>query len=494
MPNVDELLRAAELAVEAGRRDVTESLVHQAMASALTPTQRATATWLLGSFDDGVRAASNVQALATLAETVDDPALAKRIVWGVGMRCFWIEPGPDARRALLAVADRVLRDENDPATVAISAYLAPIDRAATVLTGLRACSAVAGNDPHSDRFLGSAAMQVGAFDLAARFSAAAVPGLCAQGKLGLVARALAVQSWSQTRLGDLPTAHAAATEAARLADETSQPYISGLALAVQAEIAALHGNYDHATDLVSAAEKVGLAVAARPVLATAQRARALIALGRSRPDDAFADLLRMFDPAEPGYALALRCYVLPELTEAANRCGRTNELPELPRTPSPALHIGLRYRDAVLAPPDQAEQQFKIALEADLTAWPLDRARLRLAFGEWLRRQRRVSDARPQLRAARDMFDALGVALWGERARQELRAIGESIPNTHGKLTTHELSIAQLAAEGLTNREIGQRLFLSHRTVSTHLHRIFPKLGISSRVELATVLAGYQRI
>ncbi|HEX4225769.1 MAG TPA: LuxR C-terminal-related transcriptional regulator [Pseudonocardiaceae bacterium] len=489
MSNVDELLRAAVVAVEAGRREVTERLIKETMASVLTPTQRATATWLLSSFDDGVRAASTIQALAALAEAVDDPALAKRIVWSVGMRCFWVEPGPEARCALLVVADRVLRAENDPATVAISAYLAPIDRASTVLAGLRTWSAVAGNDPEADRFLGSAALQVGAFDLAARFSAAAVPGLRAQGKLGLVARALAVQAWTQTRLGDLPTAHAAATEAAHLADETSQPYVSGLALAVQAEIAALRGDYDQATELISTAEKTGLAVAARPVLATAQRARALISLGQSRSHDAFADLLRMFDPAEPGYSLALRCYVLPELAEAANRSGRT-ELPELPETCSPALQIGLRYRDAVLAP---SEKLFRIALEADLTAWPLDRARLQLAFGEWLRRQRRVADARPQLRAARDMFDALGIALWGDRARQELRAIGESIPNPHGKLTTHELTIAQLAAEGLTNREIGQRLFLSHRTVSTHLHRIFPKLGISSRAELAAVLAGYSR-
>jgi DNA-binding NarL/FixJ family response regulator len=84
------------------------------------------------------------------------------------------------------------------------------------------------------------------------------------------------------------------------------------------------------------------------------------------------------------------------------------------------------------------------------------------------------------------------MAAWGERARRELRGAGESSPNrdpdAREKLTPHELSIAQLVAEGLTNREIGQRLYLSHRTVSTHLHRIFPKLGVSSRADLARVL------
>ncbi|MET8874776.1 helix-turn-helix transcriptional regulator [Nocardia sp. NPDC004604] len=93
---------------------------------------------------------------------------------------------------------------------------------------------------------------------------------------------------------------------------------------------------------------------------------------------------------------------------------------------------------------------------------------------------------------AREIFDALGFAAWSERARLELRSAGESSPNrdpdARERLTPHELSIAQLAAHGLTNREIGQRLYLSHRTVSTHLHRIFPKLGISSRGDLAALL------
>jgi DNA-binding NarL/FixJ family response regulator len=90
------------------------------------------------------------------------------------------------------------------------------------------------------------------------------------------------------------------------------------------------------------------------------------------------------------------------------------------------------------------------------------------------------------------MFDALGVIPWGERARRELRAAGETsrrrTPDARDRLTAHELQIVQLAADGLTNREIGQRLYLSHRTVSSHLHRIFPKLGVVSRAELRTVV------
>jgi DNA-binding NarL/FixJ family response regulator len=97
------------------------------------------------------------------------------------------------------------------------------------------------------------------------------------------------------------------------------------------------------------------------------------------------------------------------------------------------------------------------------------------------------------LRAARDTFDALGCAAWGELARRELRASGERsrphVPEARDQLTAQELQIARLAADGLSNREIGERLFLSHRTISTHLYRVFPKLGITSRVELNAALA-----
>ena len=97
------------------------------------------------------------------------------------------------------------------------------------------------------------------------------------------------------------------------------------------------------------------------------------------------------------------------------------------------------------------------------------------------------------MRAARDTFDALGCATWSEQARRDLRASGERsrrrVPEARDQLTAQELQIAQLVAQGLSNREIGQRLYLSHRTISTHLYRIFPKLGITSRAELGVALA-----
>ncbi|MEV2273621.1 ATP-binding protein [Nonomuraea africana] len=190
------LLSAAELAVESGSRTTAERLVRDAQVLDLPPRRRATTAWLLSSFEDGVREdISRVPELAELAASVAadgevEPAI--RILWGAAMRCFWSEPGPVARRALLEVADRLPVPADDPRMVAITAYVAPFERGDLALVRLRALAGATGTTtPEIDRYLGSAALQVGAFDLAARFATAAAPGLRAQGRLGLLPRALA---------------------------------------------------------------------------------------------------------------------------------------------------------------------------------------------------------------------------------------------------------------------------------------------------------------
>jgi ATP/maltotriose-dependent transcriptional regulator MalT len=270
--------------------------------------------------------------------------------------------------------------------------------------------------------------------------------------------------------------------------------------ATAAKLAALRGDAAEALRLAEEAERTGLPVVARPVLATAMAARGLAALGAGRFEEAYGHLRRLYDPADPSFQVALRLTTLGDLVDAAVHCGRADDaapvVAELEAvaalTPAPVLHADLRLARALLAADEDAEELFETALRADLATWPLIRARTRLAYGEWLRRRRRGVESRDQLRAARDMFDALGAIPWGERARRELRAAGETSrrrdPDARDRLTPHELQIVQLAAEGLTNREIGQRLYLSHRTVSSHLHRIFPKLGIVSRAELHAVV------
>jgi len=152
----------------------------------------------------------------------------------------------------------------------------------------------------------------------------------------------------------------------------------------------------------------------------------------------------------------------------------------------------MRHSRALLADDARAEGRFAEALNDELSGGRFERARLELAYGAWLRRQRRISDSRAPLRAARDAFDAIGASPWSERTREELRAAGEVSrkrePGVLEQLTPQELQVAQMAAEGLSNREIGQKLYLSHRTVGSHLYRIYPKLGVTARWQLGAVL------
>ena len=123
-----------------------------------------------------------------------------------------------------------------------------------------------------------------------------------------------------------------------------------------------------------------------------------------------------------------------------------------------------------------------------------DLARARLLYGEWLRREGRRVDARGQLRSAHEMFTAMGMEAFAERARGELIATGEKLRkrtvDTHSQLTPQEEQIARLARDGRTSPQIGAQLFLSVRTVEWHLGKIFTKLGISSRRELHAAMAG----
>ncbi|MER5195662.1 ATP-binding protein [Streptomyces sp. NPDC002755] len=500
---VERLLRAAALAVDTGRHDLVTRLLETAEPWATAPRQRARLQWIRGSLEDGMRdAGEGAAALTRLARTVlveGEADLAGTVLWSAALRCFWSDPGETARHDIVALANRLPLRDTDPRLLAILAHAQPVACGPRVVARLRPASALTGADPQAKRLIGSAALLVGAFDVAEELSAAAVPGLRAQGRLGLLARALGAQAWSGAHLARLASAVPVAEEATRLARETGQTYLYGLNLATQARTAALQGRHERALELAGEAERIALPVAARPVLATAQLARGLAAMGAGRFGEAFGHLRRMHDPTDAAHQTALRCSALIELTDAAVHCGEGDSARAViagmeraaPRSSSPALHSGLSYARAVLADDADAEARFTQALDGTLCTWPFDRARLQFAFGQWLRRQRRVMDSRVQLRAARDTFDALGTIPWADRARQELLASGDSgrrrEPDARDRLTPQELQIAHMAAEGLTNREIGQRLFLSHRTVSTHLHRVFPKFGISSRSELATV-------
>jgi ATP/maltotriose-dependent transcriptional regulator MalT len=234
--------------------------------------------------------------------------------------------------------------------------------------------------------------------------------------------------------------------------------------------------------------------------ALARQARTVAALGQGDYEEAYVQAARVNPPGTPDSGIPGRWMVM-DLVEAAIRTGRTEEARThvaaaqqvgIPRI-SPRTALITAGAAALAADDNQAGPLFEAALslpEAD--RWPFEHARVHLAYGEWLRRTRDTARARLHLRAALDTLVRLGTRPWAERARNELRATGVATASQPGTpaalLTPQERQIATLAATGLTNKQIGERLFLSHRTVGAHLHRIFPKLGITSRAALRGAL------
>jgi DNA-binding CsgD family transcriptional regulator len=193
---------------------------------------------------------------------------------------------------------------------------------------------------------------------------------------------------------------------------------------------------------------------------------------------------------------------LPELVEAAVHCGD----PELARRAVARLSqqtqasgtnwaLGVEARSrALTSDGDEAEALYRRAIDLlDYSRLGVESARAQLMYGEWLRRERRRRDAREQLHAAHERFTTMGAGPFAERTARELRASGETARKrtveTSDQLTPQEAQIARLARDGLTNPEIGARLFISPRTVEYHLHKVFAKLNISSRMQLGRILS-----
>ena len=496
------LLRAAELGFELGRPDLVQDLLAEAGPYELTPREQARVAWIRDSFADGIPGeTSKAPALAVSADRAaadGDTDLALKLLYGAALRCWWAAPGATTRDGVAATAEGLKVPEDDPRLLVVLALAAPTGRGASVVERLYELEPDIESDAGATRLAGTAAMAVGAFDLAARFLALSAASLRAQGRLGLLARALALQAWSAAQLADLGAAIPAAAEARLLAQETRQPLVMATADAVQALLAALRGDERAAVALAAQAEEISVPIGASAVLAATQFARGLSALGAGRPADALSHLRRIHDPADHAYHYGVRCYTVGDLAEAALHAGEVASISRFLRemetagqqTASPSLQAVLRYARALLADDASAPGLFDAALRSGM--WPYQRARVQLAQGEWFHQHRQNAASRAPLRAAREAFDALGLVPWSERARQQLRATGETsrprTPQARDQLTPQELQIVQLAAEGMSNREIGQRLYLSHRTVSSHLYRVFPKLGITSRAELAAAL------
>jgi DNA-binding CsgD family transcriptional regulator/tetratricopeptide (TPR) repeat protein len=496
------LIRAAWAFYELGRVQTTLRLLDEAEPLDLKPGDRLRLAWARETMGAATR--SGTRPLAALAEVADqmrqdggvDQALVTLV--NVALRCFWSNPDEQTRQRMTAAAEAVPVAGDDPRLLFVLASCDPVGHGAAVLARLAQHQPGFGTT-HEDYHLGYAAGAVGACEQAMGFLTAAAVGLRARGWLGVLGDVLLNQGWQALLLGQAGLAEPAAEEATRLLAEGGRPLWAACAQLVQAVLAGRRGDITTAAELSAQAERVLLMGGVPPLLALVQLARGTAALGAGRHDEAYEQLARIFDPQDAAYHPHVRAWALVDLAEAAAGGGYQDAarrhcsqlIPEAAATGSPLLRASLAVAAPMLAA-DEAQARFDDAFGADLAAWPLHRARLQLAYGMWLRRRQQAGDSRAPLRAARDTFDALGADAWAERARGELRAAGERsgqpAPRALDLLAPQELQIARLAAEGLSNREIGQQLYLSHRTVRNHLYRIFPKLGITSRAELAAAV------
>ncbi|MCL6670112.1 AAA family ATPase [Streptomyces panaciradicis] len=241
------------------------------------------------------------------------------------------------------------------------------------------------------------------------------------------------------------------------------------------------------------------------LLSTVNETRARAAVGRGDFEEAFALTAALTPPGEltPHFPHFPRVFL--DLVESAMRTGRVAEARahvEAGRQAridaiSPHHALILAAGRAITAPDEQAEELYEAALALpDAGLWTYDYARTRMLYGEWLRRRREYTAARVQLSAALELFEQhLKSPPWARRARNELRAAGVDVglPQGGGRvaMSAQERRIAELAASGLSNKQIAQQLNISPRTAGAHLYRVFPKLGITSRAALRDALKAF---
>jgi DNA-binding CsgD family transcriptional regulator len=312
--------------------------------------------------------------------------------------------------------------------------------------------------------------------------------------VGILPIFLLLRSVADYDAGRLGRAAAAADEGARLAREAGQTSILAANLAHVARASAVRGD---ATRFATAAdEAIALACdhGLDQVESIAAHAAALHDIGMGRYEAAGDGLTRVTPPRLAAHRASDACEVAVHLDRNADALAAVAELEQLAGAMQRPWVDGLLERARGLTTNGKGDGHFQRAVALHGERRPFERARTELAYGETLRRTRRRMDARAPLHRALETFERIGAEPWATRSERELRATGETVSRRDvsaiEQLTPQELTICRLVAEGLSDREIGARLFLSARTVDYHLRKVFPKLGIGSRAELTLLDLG----
>jgi DNA-binding CsgD family transcriptional regulator len=510
------LVAAATAAVPTGQGEWVQQLAGRAMAVTADPELRLTArhgaAWALAWSGRRTAALSALLSVAEEASRVR-PALAWEAL-GSAATVAYQSGAPAGREAV----DRTLAllEDQGPAPhnqvpeidinvlkLWITASADPIARRNQLLPSLHT---IVGSpvDEASGWRIASAAWLLDESDLAITLLEDAMRRLRAPGVRGTSGGSLTVLGWAYIDTGRWNEALEVAAEAAGVGQANNMELVAASADVITATVFALRGESEaarwHAARALAAVDpdECGL------VAARARRALGVAALADGSYLQAFTQLSGLF--SEDGAPLHNYASYLgvADLAAAAVRADRRMEgsdlieqaIARIDGQASARLEQLIARARGVLAGPDAAEAHFDKAL-ADPAGnrWPFERAQLRLDHGEWLRRRRRINDAKAVLTEALGTFRQLGARSWAERAQSELRACGVAVtrvprePDALRELTPQQRQIIRLASDGLSDREIADRLFLSPRTVGSHLYRSYPKLGIASRHQLRDVIA-----
>jgi DNA-binding NarL/FixJ family response regulator len=496
------LLAAAQSAWQAGKPDRARTALDAAAPLTGDVGMRAGISRLRGTIafacGEPDAAYESLRQAADLITGLDPPLAASmlaemgQIAWvsgdvqrvGEAARRLVALPTPTDRTAVTASLvvglDRFLNGDAEAATAALQRAAESVENSddVTVLGQIAAAALFLGDDHRALSMFtraSAAARTAGAVDV--------LPALL--GPLG------ALQAWT----GRYASAAATATEGLRLALDTGQENAAAHHRSVLAWLAAAQGREQDCRDAAAACLARAIGHRLGPQAGIASWALALCDLGTGRAAQAFDRLDAMAGARTGEGHQVVKTFAAADYVEAAMRVNRPDRAEQAAMTLRAwATHVKAPWAlalsarcDALLA--DGSEEHFAraAALHA-ASSRPFDAARTDLLRGEFLRRRRSRAQARTHLRAAYEVFEMLGATPWAERARVELQATGETArkrdPSTLTQLTPQEHQIARLVGAGGTNREIAAELFLSPRTIDYHLHKIFTKLGMSSRAEL----------
>ncbi|MEU9484074.1 AAA family ATPase [Streptomyces decoyicus] len=504
----ERLYEAARAAWQAGQAARTEDLVREALTLAGRPGTTGRLLRLRGAVElrggvltDAYRtlfqaarllatdapgdAARSLMQAAEAASHIGDLARYAELGRAAG-RLSYGSPAVECARLLLIGIGQVVAADTDRGTELIT-------------DGVTAAHTV--GDPLLVAWSGVGTFYLGEAAAALDLLAQVADEARASGHAGVLSSNLEFTAQLEMFSGRMAGAEALNDEGLRLARESGQENLAAIHLSRRAFMCALRGDEPGCREAAEAALATALARRIGIAAATARHALACVALMHG----AYGEALRLLDLVavpEPGSGHPIVAFFsLPDRIEAAVRAGERQAAEEALEsferwqgrsTHGEARALLARSRALLSADDETAAGFFTEALELHSGSVPIEKARTELYFGESLRRARRRRDARTHLRSAAATFDRVGAGPWAERARQELRAAGESPPaagegavrSGEGRFTPQELRIARLAAEGSSNKEIAAQLFLSSRTVEYHLYKIFPRLGITSRRDL----------